>query len=63
VPRKPSKPKAGPQFDASPIDDGDEEPMPFVVDDDGNMILRRSAAKKPAKGAKRGKGKGNKPAQ
>lgn len=58
MPRKPPKAKK-PQFDADPLDD-DEQP-PFTFDDDGQMVLRR-AAKKPAKGAKRGKGK-DKPAR
>ena len=53
MPKKPQKPKASPQFDAAPLED-DEEPMPFVLDDNGDMVLRRS--KKPTtKGAKRGK--------
>jgi len=61
VPKKPAKPqpKAAPQFDADPIED-DEQP-PFTLDDDGNMVLRRDAAK--PKGAKRGKGKSTKPAR
>lgn len=54
MPKKPSKPKA-PQFDCEPVED--DEPMPFVVDEHGDMVLRRSA-KKPTKGSKRGKGKG-----
>lgn len=50
------KPKATkPQFDADPLDDDDQPP--FTLDDDGNMVLRRSAAKPKPKGAKRGKGK------
>ena len=57
MPRKPKATK--PQFDADPVED-DEQP-PFTFDDDGQMVLRR-AAKKPAKGAKRGKGK-DKPAR
>ncbi len=32
-----------------------------IIDDDGNMVLRRDAAK--PKGAKRGKGKSTKPAR
>ncbi len=53
----PRKPKAKtPQFDADPLEDDDQPP--FTLDDDGHMILRRSAAKsKLTKGAKRGKGK------
>lgn len=54
MPKKQPK-KTAPQFDAAPLED-DDEPMPFVVDDNGDMVLRRS--KKPTtKGAKRGKGK------
>lgn len=60
MPRKPPKAKT-PQFDADPLEDDDQPP--FTLDDDGHMILRRSAAKpKPTKGAKRGKGK-DKPAR
>ena len=61
MPKKPKQPqqKAAPQFDADPIED-DEQP-PFTLDDDGNMVLRRDAAK--PKGAKRGKGKSTKPAR
>ena len=58
MPRKPPKAKT-PQFDADPIED-DEQP-PFTLDDDGNMVLRRSAKPKP-KGKPRGKGK-EKPAR
>jgi hypothetical protein len=58
MPRKPPKAKT-PQFDADPVDD-DEQP-PFTFDDDGNMVLRRSAKPKP-KGKTRGKGKADKPA-
>ncbi len=62
MPRKQPQPKAAkPQFDADPLDDDDQPP--FTLDDDGNMVLRRSAAKpKPTKGAKRAKGKSDKPA-
>lgn len=56
MPKKPSKPKARPQFDAEPVED--DEPVPFTMDDDGNMVLRRSAAKPKAKGKANGKGKG-----
>jgi len=46
VPKKPSKPKAArPQFDAEPVED--DEPVPFTMDDDGNMVLRRSKKPKP----------------
>ena len=59
MPRKPPKAKTTPQFDADPLEDDDQPP--FTLDDDGQMVLRRSA-KKPAKGAKpRGK-KDSKPA-
>ncbi len=62
MPKKPKQPqpKAAPQFDADPIED-DEQP-PFTLDDDGNMVLRRDAAK-PAKGVGRAKGKARKPAR
>jgi hypothetical protein len=58
--RKPSKPKtkAAPQFDCEPVDD--DEPMPFVMDENGDMVLRRNAGT-PNKEPKRGKGKGGKP--
>ena len=58
MPRKPPKAKT-PQFDADPIEDDDQPP--FTLDDDGNMILRRSAKPKP-KGKPRGK-KADKPAR
>ena len=58
MPRKPKATK--PQFDADPIEDDDASP-PFTLDDDGNMVLRRSAKPKP-KGKPRGKGK-EKPAR
>jgi len=64
VPKKPgSKPqaKAVPQFDCDPVVE-DDEPVPFTLDDDGNMALRRSAAK-PRKELPHGKGKGDKPAR
>jgi len=62
VPRKPSQPKAArPNLAELDYEDDDASP-PFTLDDDGNMVLRRSAAKpKPTKGAKRGKGKDAKP--
>lgn len=44
MPKKPSK-KALPQFDAEPVED--DEPVPFTMDDDGNMVLRRSKKPKP----------------
>jgi hypothetical protein len=53
--KKPAKPqpKAAPQFDADPIED-DEQP-PFTLDDDGNMVLRRDAAKRKPKAPARRK--------
>ncbi len=61
MPRKPPQPKAAkPQFDADPLDDEDQPP--FTMDDDGNMVLRRSAKPNPTKGKPRGKGK-DKPAR
>ncbi len=59
MPRKPPKAKT-PQFDADPIEDDDQPP--FTLDDDGNMVLRRSAKPKPTKGKPRGK-KADKPAR
>jgi hypothetical protein len=61
VPRKQPTPKA-----AKPklveLDFEDEEPSGLgILDDDGNMVLRRSAKPKP-KGKARGKGK-DKPAR
>lgn len=54
MPRKPPMPKAAqPQFDADPLDDEDQPP--FTMDDDGNMVLRRSASKPKPKGKPRGK--------
>jgi hypothetical protein len=55
VPKKPKQPqpKAAPQFDADPIED-DEQP-PFTLDDDGNMVLRRDAAKRKPKAKARRK--------
>jgi hypothetical protein len=55
VPKKPKQPqpKAAPQFDADPIED-DEQP-PFTLDDDGNMVLRRCAAKRKPKAKARRK--------
>jgi hypothetical protein len=62
VPRKPSQPKAArPNLAELDYEDDDASP-PFTLDDDGNMVLRRSAKPKPTKGAKRGKGK-EKPAR
>ena len=55
MPKKPKQPqpKAAPQFDADPIED-DEQP-PFTLDDDGNMVLRRDAAKRKPKAKARRK--------
>jgi len=51
VPRKPKQPQSpGPQFDVDPLDD--EEQPPFTLDDDGNMVLRRSKAKPKPKAPK-----------
>jgi hypothetical protein len=45
------------------LDYEDEDPTGLgILDDDGNMVLRRDAKPK-AKGAKRAKGKSDKPAQ
>ncbi len=62
MPRKPPQPKA-----AKPklveLDFEDEEPSGLgILDDDGNMVLRRSAKPKPTKGKPRGK-KADKPAR
>lgn len=58
MPRKPPKAK---KPNLAELDFEEEEPAGLgILDDDGNMVLRRSA-KKPAKGAKRGK-KDSKPA-
>lgn len=59
MPRKPPKAK---KPSLAELDFEDEEPNGLgILDDDGNMVLRRSAKPKPTKGAKRGKGK-DKPA-
>ena len=47
-PKQPQKP--GPQFDVDPVDD--EEQPPFTLDDDGNMVLRRSQPKAKPKAIK-----------
>ena len=60
MPRKQPTPKAK-KPKLAELDYEDEEPTGLgILDDDGNMVLRRAA--KP-KGAKRGKGKADKPAQ
>jgi hypothetical protein len=64
VAKKPSKqpqPKAQ-RPNLAELDFDDEEATGLgILDDDGNMVLRRDAAK--PKGAKRGKGKSTKPAR
>jgi hypothetical protein len=61
VPRKQPTPKAAkPNLAELDYEDDDASP-PFTLDDDGNMVLRRSAKPKP-KGKPRGKGK-DKPAR
>ncbi len=63
--KKPSKqpqPKAA-RPNLAELDFDDEEPSGLgIIDDDGNMVLRRDAAK-PAKGVGRAKGKARKPAR
>ena len=63
MPEKPSKPQPKAQRpNLAELDFEDDEPTGLgILDDDGNMVLRRDAAK-PTKGAKRGKGKSSKPA-
>ena len=62
------KPKQQPQPKAqrpnlAELDFEDEEPSGLgILDDDGNMVLRRDAAT-PAKGVGRAKGKARKPAR
>ena len=60
--KKPTaKPKAQ-RPNLAELDFDDEEATGLgILDDDGNMVLRRDAAK--PKGAKRGKGKSTKPAR
>jgi len=62
VAKKPTaKPKAA-RPNLAELDFDDEEATGLgILDDDGNMVLRRDAAK--PKGAKRGKGKSTKPAR
>jgi hypothetical protein len=62
VAKKPTaKPKAQ-RPNLAELDFDDEEATGLgILDDDGNMVLRRDAAK--PKGAKRGKGKSTKPAR
>lgn len=57
MPRKPPQPKAAKPPKLAELDYEDEDPSGLgILDDDGNMVLRRAAKPKP-KGAKRGKGK------
>ncbi len=59
MPRKPPQPKAKTPKLAE-LDFEDEEPSGLgILDDDGNMVLRRAA--KPKKGGRRAKGKDTKP--
>ncbi len=61
MPRKQPTPKAAkPNLAELDYEDDDASP-PFTLDDDGNMVLRRSAKPKP-KGKHRGK-KADKPAR
>jgi hypothetical protein len=60
MPRKPPKAKK-PKL--AELDFEDDEPSGLgILDDDGNMVLRR-AAKPKTKGGRRAKGKSDKPAQ
>ena len=60
-PNKQPQPKAA-RPNLAELDFDDEEATGLgILDDDGNMVLRRDAAK--PKGAKRGKGKSTKPAR
>ena len=60
MPRKPPQPKAKTPKLAE-LDFEDEEPTGLgILDDDGNMVLRR-AAKPKTKGGRRAKGKSDKP--
>jgi hypothetical protein len=63
VPKKPKQPQPKAQRpNLAELDFDDEEATGLgILDDDGNMVLRRDAAK--PKGAKRGKGKSTKPAR
>jgi hypothetical protein len=60
-PKQPQPKAARPNL--AELDFDDDEPTGLgILDDDGNMVLRRDAAK-PTKGAKRGKGKTRKPSR
>jgi hypothetical protein len=63
VPKKPKQPQPKAQRpNLAELDFDDDEATGLgIIDDDGNMVLRRDAAK--PKGAKRGKGKSTKPAR
>ena len=62
MPRKPPQPKAA-KPKLAELDFEDDEPSGLgILDDDGNMVLRR-AAKPKTKGGRRAKGKSDKPAQ
>ena len=61
MPKKPPQPKAK-QPNLAELDFEDEDVTgPGILDDDGNMVLRRDE-KPPTKGTRRGKGKSDKPA-
>ena len=63
MPKKPSKPQPKAQRpNLAELDFDDEEATGLgIIDDDGNMVLRRDAAKR--KGVGRAKGKARKPAR
>jgi len=63
VPKKPSKPQAkAKRPNLAELDYDDEEPTGLgILDDDGNMVLRRNAAK-PTKGVGRAKSSKGEPA-
>jgi hypothetical protein len=63
VAKKPKQPQPKAQRpNLAELDFEDDEATGLgIIDDDGNMVLRRDAAK--PKGAKRGKGKSTKPAR
>jgi hypothetical protein len=64
VPKKPKQPQPkAVRPNLAELDFDDEEATGLgILDDDGNMVLRRGAAK-PAKGVGRAKGKARKPAR
>ena len=62
MPRKPATPKAA-KPKLAELDFEDDEPSGLgILDDDGNMVLRR-AAKPKTKGGRRAKGKSDKPSR